>query len=107
MALDSIYVKRLSRKLRKSLKKKNRSFAPAQVHKVRTYLRRVEAAAEALLPQMRRRDRAVLRDVRRIRKQAGKVRDMDVLTADAASIRVSANQKEQLISLLEYLGSRR
>jgi CHAD domain-containing protein len=107
VALDSSYVKRLSRKLRKFLKKKNRALPPVQVHKFRTHLRHVEAAAEALIPKAKRRDKAVLKDIRRIRKQAGKVRDMDVLTADVTSIRVPANQKDELISLLEYLGSQR
>jgi CHAD domain-containing protein len=106
MALDSNYVERVSRKLRKVLKKKSRPLLPARVHKLRTDIRRLEAAAEAVLSNPKRSDKRVLKDARRIRKQAGRVRDMDVLTANALTIGIP-KLREELIPLIEYLGSQR
>jgi CHAD domain-containing protein len=105
--LDPKYVKQLSRKLRKILKKKDQRLSPARVHKIRTTVRRVEALADAGIAKPKRRDKLILKGARRIRRQAGKVRDMDVLTADAATIRIPAKGREELVSLLEYLGFQR
>src|SRR5262249_37589227 len=49
--------------------------------------------------------RNLLCDLRDIRKRAGKVRDMDVLTADALTIRAEGEQ-DCLVQLLEYLGAK-
>jgi CHAD domain-containing protein len=107
MALDPNYVKQTSKKLRKFLGKKGRSLSPDRVHKLRTTIRRVEATAAAILPKPKRRDKATLRLAKDIRKQAGKVRDMDVLMADALDIRIPTGERERLVQLLEYLGSKR
>jgi CHAD domain-containing protein len=58
-----------------------------------------------LLPEPNGRERNILREIKRIRKRAGKIRDMDVLTADAISVR--NDQQEHLIELVQHLGARR
>jgi CHAD domain-containing protein len=106
VALDADRILKTSRKLRKLLKKGSKHPSPDQVHKLRTSIRRLEAASEALISDPNRKMRRVLRDLGRIRKRAGKVRDMDVLTADAASLHV-AQEQDCAVELLQYLGSRR
>jgi|tagenome__1003787_1003787.scaffolds.fasta_scaffold20988295_3 CHAD domain-containing protein len=106
MALDADRIRKTSRKLRKLIKKAPRRPNPDQVHTLRTSIRRMEAASEALNPNPQRRDRRLLRDLARIRKRAGKVRDMDVLTADAASLRV-AQEQDCAVELLQHVGAKR
>jgi CHAD domain-containing protein len=106
MALDADRIGKTSRKLRKLMKKAPKRPTPDQVHALRTNIRRLEAASETLGPKPSRRERCLLRDLRRIRKRAGKVRDMDVLTADAASLRLEQEQ-ECAVELLQYLGAKR
>jgi CHAD domain-containing protein len=106
MALDADRIGKTSRKLRKLMKKAPKRPTPDQVHALRTNIRRLEAASETLGPKPSRRERRLLRDLRRIRKRAGKVRDMDVLTADAASLRL-AQEQECAVELLQYLGAKR
>jgi CHAD domain-containing protein len=106
MALDADRIGKTSRKLRKLMKKAPKRPTRGQVHSLRTNIRRLEAASETLGPNPSRRERRLLRDLRRIRKRAGKVRDMDVLTADAASLRL-AQEQECAVELLQHLGAKR
>lgn len=106
MALDADRIRKTARKLRKFMKKAPKRPTPEQVHDLRTNIRRFEAASEALNPEPGRKDRRVLRDLRRIRKRAGKVRDMDVLTADFASLRLPQEQ-DCAVQLLHFLGAKR
>jgi CHAD domain-containing protein len=106
MALDADRIGKTSRKLRKLLKKAPKRPTPDQVHALRTNIRCLEAASETLGPNPGRRERRLLRDLRRIRKRAGKVRDMDVLTTDCASLRL-AQEQECAVELLQYLGAKR
>jgi CHAD domain-containing protein len=106
MALDAKRMRQTMRKLRKLVRKAPRRPTPDNIHDLRTYTRRFEAAAGALKLDSRRNERRVLRDLSRARKRAGKIRDMDVLTSYTAS--VHANQQQDcLVQLLEYLGARR
>lgn len=107
MALEPKKVGKAARRLRKFLKNHSGRLMPEQVHTLRTTIRRLEAAADAVLPKRNHRDRAILREVSRIRKRAGKIRDMDVLTANAISVAVPKNQQEQLIVLVQHLGAKR
>lgn len=66
-----------------SLKKLQKNDAPDKVHKFRTRIRRLEATLLALQPDARNATR-LLRMMKPLRKRAGKVRDMDVLTGIAS-----------------------
>ena len=94
------------RKLRKLVRKAPKRPTPDNIHDLRTYTRRFEAAAGALKLDSRRNDRRLLRDLSRARKRAGKIRDMDVLTSYTASVHAD-QQQDCLVQLLEYLGARR
>jgi CHAD domain-containing protein len=106
MSLDPDRIQKSVRNLRKLVKKAPKRLTPDQVHDLRTLTRSFEAAVDALGLDSKRSERRLLRELARVRKRAGKVRDMDVLTGHASSLHV---EKEQncLVQLLEYLGSAR
>jgi CHAD domain-containing protein len=106
MPLNPDRIQKSVRKLRKLIKKAPKRPTPDQVHALRTHARRFEAAAEALHLDSKRNERRVLRALGRLRKRAGKVRDMDVLTGHSSNLHVDSDQ-DCLIQLLEYLGSSR
>jgi len=87
MALDPAEIRATIEKLRKALKKTSRRAAPDRVHKLRTRVRRFEAIVGALPSVSSRKLRHILRPINRLRKQAGQVRDTDVLTAHLCGVR--------------------
>jgi CHAD domain-containing protein len=94
------------RKLRKLLKNTSKNPTPDEVHDLRTRSRRLEAILHALSLDEKRDAQCLLRAVAPIRKQAGKVRDMDVLTGFAATL--AQNDKTPcVVQLLEHLGTER
>jgi CHAD domain-containing protein len=87
------------------LKKIPKTPSPEQIHKLRTRMRRIEAALDALdlvLPNPKR----VLRKEKPFRRRAGKIRDMDVLAGLAGSFDVDSGDQSR-VELLEYLGAER
>jgi CHAD domain-containing protein len=61
---------------------------------------------EALDVNCKRNERRSFRHLARIRKRAGKIRDMDVLTGYASTVQVEEG-RDCLVQLLEYLGAER
>jgi CHAD domain-containing protein len=106
MALDIKRIEKSMRKLRKLVRKAPKRPTPDNIHDLRTYTRRFEAAAGALNLGSRRNERRLLRDLARARKRAGKIRDMDVLTSYTSKVD-AGQQQDCLVQLLEYLGARR
>ena len=106
MVFDIGPIKKNIRKLRKLLKKAARRPNPDEIHDLRTRIRRFEATLEALHMNSKRNERRLLRHLGRIRKCAGKVRDMDVLTGYASTVQVD-QERDCLVQLLEYLGAER
>jgi len=98
-------------KFRKLLKKTPKLQDAKYVHDLRTRSRKFESMLTALEPTITRRLRRLLRDVKRVRSRAGKVRDMDVLTGNVAGIQQTAGKENHdrdcLIQLLEHLGGQR
>jgi len=103
MALDSGQLDKPIRKLRKLLKKMPAEPTPKQVHDLRTNSRRLEAMFEATGPDQN--GRKILKQVSRLRKRAGKVRDMDVLTGYAAELAQTGDEQDCAVRLLEHLGA--
>lgn len=87
MSLDSNQVQKPVRKLRKIIKKAGKEPSSQEVHDLRTNSRRLEASLAALSLHSKGNGRRLLKDLSRVRKRAGKVRDMDVLTGYAATLR--------------------
>jgi CHAD domain-containing protein len=109
MALNKERIGKSVRKIRKILKKEPRRATPHQVHDIRTHSRRLEAAVEALALDSKKNERRMLKDIREVQRRAGKVRDMDVLTLHAATLRIERIEKDQdsLVQVLEHLGVER
>lgn len=106
MALDVKNIHKPLRKLRKLLKKLSNPPAPEQVHELRTASRKLETSFHVLSLASRGNERRILKHVARLRKRAGKVRDMDVLTSYAANVHAEG-EDECAIQLLEQLGANR
>src|SRR5215475_11330055 len=109
MAIDRKRILKPVKKLRKLVKNLNRQPAPEEVHDLRTNTRRFEAAFEALSLDAQGSGKSVIsvmKDLRRCRKRAGKVRDMDVLTGYASTVRLTG-EEECTVRLLEHLGVQR
>ncbi len=73
---------------------------------MRTNTRRLEAIVAALSLDTSGNVKDLLNDLSRVRKRAGKVRDMDVLTAYAGSLHAGEDQ-DCKVQLLEHLGAER
>jgi CHAD domain-containing protein len=94
------------RKLRKFLKKAPKCPAPEEVHDLRISALRVETVLVALRLDSCGNEKHLLRNLACVRRCAGKVRDMDVLTGYAATVHADSEQ-DCLVQLLENLGARR
>lgn len=104
MSVDQKRSQLAFQKLNRQLSKLSRNPAPANVHKFRTYGRRVEALLDALVPHPNRNDRKLLKLLGRLRQKAGRVRDLDVQIAALRNLRIpqESDRKSELVhSLVE------
>jgi CHAD domain-containing protein len=106
MALDEKKVLKPFKKLRKMLATLDRQPTPEQVHDLRTSSRRIEATLQAVPPAFGKNERRMLRQAAKVRRQAGKVRDMDVLTGYAKTLD-SYGEQDCIVQLIEHLGTKR
>jgi len=106
MTLDPRKLDKPLLKLRKVVRRMSKVPTQDEVHDVRTNTRRVEATLAALQLDRKRKGRRVLGAVTPMRKKAGDVRDMDVLTGFAATLS-SDGHDQCLVKLLEHLGEER
>jgi len=104
MELDR--VEKPLRQLRKLLKELPQNPPPEEVHKLRTHTRRIEAMANALEPAAHKKTRRLLKVLKPVRKAAGTVRDMDVLTADLLHLQKNGNS-DSIVRLIEHLAGQR
>jgi CHAD domain-containing protein len=105
MAIELDRLQKPLRKLRKSLKNLSKDPPPDAVHKLRTRARQIESIAPALTPNEEKKTRRLLKSIKPVRKAAGGVRDMDVLTGNALSLPRNAHSASlaRLIALLETM----
>jgi len=94
------------RKLRKLLRGSWRMPAPKRVHELRTGARKYETIVQVLRCDTKQSERRPLRAVKRIRRRAGTVRDLDVLTNKARTLEIP-DEQDCLVLLLERLGADR
>jgi CHAD domain-containing protein len=89
---------KLGRELTRLVKKP----APESVHKFRTNSRRVEALLSEVVVESHRNDQKLLRLLARLRKKAGRVRDLDVQIASLRSLKIPGGNghKAQFIHAL-------
>ena len=88
MPIDQERRRTAFRKLDRQLSKLSKGTAPNSIHKFRTYSRRVEALIDQLVPEPNRNDRKLLKLLGRIRKKAGRVRDLDVQMSSLRSLKI-------------------
>ena len=105
MALEQNELREPIRKLRKRLKRLSEDPGGEEVHKLRTLARRLEAIVAALQLERKHAGRRLLKRLAPIRKAAGQVRDMDVLSAKALSL--PRTEEDDLVRLIEHLGQKR
>ena len=107
MPIDFDQLRKPIRTMRKLLKKMPANPVPEDVHQFRTRSREIETILQALQVDSNRKARRILKPLRRLRRRAGDVRDMDVLTGYVAEIAREKGEEECLTQLLEYLGAKR
>jgi len=106
MSFNIDRIQNSTRKVRKFLQKNSKAPGSRAVHDVRTNSRRLANMFLALGLASKGKVKRVLSNLEEIIKTTGKVRDLDVLTAEAMAVRHSG-EKECRVQLLEYLGAQR
>src|SRR6188474_2135931 len=91
---------------RKRVKKWDKNPAPGDVHKLRTNSRRAEAILGAFGFDSGRMERRVLKPLARVRKRAGKIRDMDVQIGHLLDMKIDGEQ-ECVVRVVEALAIQR
>src|SRR5438477_12896281 len=102
MALDDNRLLKPVKKLQKLVNKIDRQPTPETVHDLRTNTRRLESIFEALSLDGEGIGESMLKSLGRVRKRAGRVRDMDVLTSHASTLHLQG-EEDCLVQLLEHL----
>lgn len=108
MELDR--VEKPLRQMRKLLKGLPDDPAPDEVHQLRTRARRIEAVATALEPVDGKAAKQLVKAIKPVRKAAGDVRDMDVLTGDLLNMPqdgMNGSLNASLVRLVEHLSNLR
>jgi len=102
MPIDAKRSRLSFQKLGRELTKLTKKPAPEHVHKFRTHSRRVEAVLSEVVLERHRNDEKLLKLLARLRKKAGKVRDLDVQIGCLRSLKApQANgHKSQLMNAL-------
>lgn len=106
MSLDSKRIQKPIRKLRKFFKKAPKRPSSEQIHDLRTSSRRFEAEVDAFGLSSKGNERSLLPDLEVVRKRAGKIRDIDVLTGYMLNIEVKGEQ-DCVVQVVENLGMER
>jgi CHAD domain-containing protein len=108
MPVEQERIHSLFQKLGRELSKVASKPQPKTVHQFRTATRRVEALV-GLWPEQDRNARKLLKQLGRLRRRAGKVRDLDVLIADLRTLKVSEEpgRKAQVLRALTDQRSQR
>jgi len=102
MPIDLKRSRLVFQRLARELTKLAKNPAPESVHKFRTNSRRVEALLSEVVPQLSRNDKKLLKLLSRLRKRAGRVRDLDVEIASLRSLKTPEGNghKSEFVSAL-------
>jgi CHAD domain-containing protein len=106
MGIDITRIRKHGRQLRKMIRKIENNSPPDRIHKLRLRTREMENVLTSLALDSRDGERRLLKFLKRVRRRAGKVRDMDVLVALAARS-YTQGEEQCSVRLIEYLGSER
>jgi CHAD domain-containing protein len=102
MPIDLKRSRQSFQKLARELTKLAKTPTPDSVHKFRTNSRRVEAVLSEVLPQRNRNEKKLLKLLSRLRKKAGRVRDLDVEIAALRGLKIPEGNghKSQFVDAL-------
>lgn len=105
--IDLERARRPGRKLRTLLKRFPPHPAPESVHTLRTQTRKLEAMLDALFREDDREAKRLRKALKPVRKAAGRVRDMDVLTAKVLALHMEPAQQDCMGKLVEHMAGLR
>src|SRR2546427_442650 len=102
MPVDQARTRLNFEKLSRQLAKLKKKAAADNVHRFRTYSRRVETLLSELVPEAARNERKLVKLLGRLRKKAGRVRDLDVQIGALRSLKIpqEPGRKSQLLRAL-------
>lgn len=100
--IDQERTQSLFRKLDRLLSHTRAAATPERVHQVRTTARRLEAVLEICYPAPTKRVARMLRQLKKVRKRAGAVRDVDVQSAALRGLKIGreGERKSRLLACL-------
>jgi CHAD domain-containing protein len=109
MPIDAKRSRLVFQRLARELTKLAKNPAPESVHKFRTNSRRVEAVLSEVAPKLNRSDSKLIKLLSRLRKKAGRVRDLDVEIASLRSLKIPEGNghKSEFLSKLAQERSNR
>jgi CHAD domain-containing protein len=109
MPVDQARTRLHFEKLSRQLSKLRKKAAADNVHRFRTYSRRVETLLSELVPQPARNEKKLVKLLGKLRKKAGRVRDLDVQTGALRSLKIPQEpaRKSQLLRALAEDRARR
>jgi CHAD domain-containing protein len=109
MPIDAKRNRLTFQKLDRELSKLAKKPAPDIVHKFRTNSRRVEALLSEVVPERHRNDEKLLKLLMRLRKKAGRVRDLDVQIASLRALKfpqANGHKSQVMDALVDERGKR-
>lgn len=103
MPIDPQVCSSVLKRLDKHMSNLEKKVSSKDVHAFRTHARRVETWFQEFVPEPERNDRKLLESLRRLRKKAGKVRDLDVQLDLLANLNLpyERGRKNQLLCALK------
>jgi CHAD domain-containing protein len=109
MAFDHDRVRVLFEKLDRQLSKLSSKPQPNNIHQFRTAARRLETVLCEVIPDQDRKQRRLLKLLTKLRRRAGKVRDLDVQIAALRSLKVSERPglKTQILQTMAEMRAKR
>src|SRR6266496_5961157 len=102
MAIEPEPIQKSLAKLQKFARKAPKQPGPKQIHSIRTSARKLETMLAAMQLASKKNEKRLIKGLSRIRRQAGKVRDMDVLTGYLAGMHADGDD-DCLLKLIEHL----
>jgi len=108
MALTDKHISTLFRDVSSIIAGLAQEVTPKRVHRLRTTIRRIESALSYTHPDLGRKQQQALNELGKLRKRAGKVRDLDVQLKllEAIANGSSASDRRQLAEVLSLRRSR-
>ncbi len=108
MAPDSNRTQALFDKLLR-VSRRSSGAKPETVHQLRTTIRRVETLLATTLPTLERKEQKLLKQLDRLRRRAGKVRDLDVQIQALGSLRLESitRDRARVMAFLEKARAKR